>query len=211
MKIGALTMINGDIYTTVGGLLLFSEYPQQYNGLRNAILRCARFKGREKGFFIDQHDYEGCIVSQIENAIKLVLKNIRIQGEIKGIEREDKPEYPLPVIRELVVNAICHRDYSLSGKSAFVEIYDDRIEIISPGFLPGNLSADNIIGNQYIRNKIISRRLFEMGYVESWGLGLKMVVDEMKNHNGSPPSFIEERDTFKVVLKRAHSTLKCNT
>lgn len=101
----------------------------------------------------------------------------------------------------IIVNAVCHRDYSLSGKTIFVEIYDDRMEITSPGFLPGNLSATNIVGNQFIRNKIVARRLFEMGYVESWGLGLKMVVDEMKKHGGIPPIMIEERDTFKVILK----------
>jgi len=201
IKIGAITKVNGDIYPTVGGVLLFSDYPQQYAGLRNSIVRCARFKGKSRGFFVDQNDYEGDIKQQIENTINFILRNIRIQGNINGVVREDKPEYPFPAIRELIVNAVCHRDYSLSGKTIFIEVYDDRMEIISPGYLPGNLSSANIVGNQFARNKIIARRLFEMGYVESWGLGLTMVVNEMENRGGTPPLMIEEGDTFKVILK----------
>ncbi len=201
IKIGAIMKVNGDVYPTVGGILLFSDYPQQFAGLRNSIVRCARFKGKERGFFVDQNDYEGDIKLQIENTINFILRNIRIQGNVNGVVRDDKPEYPFPVIRELIVNAVCHRDYSLSGKTIFIEIYDDRMEIISPGYLPGNLSSDNILGNQFIRNKIVARRLFEMGYVENWGLGLTMVVNEMENRGGSSPLMIEKEDTFKVILK----------
>ena len=117
----------------VAGLLLFGRNPQQY--MTQAMVRCARFKGITEIHFIDMKVIQGNIIDQVEQAMTFIERNIQMGAEIKGLRREDQWEYPLDALREALVNAICHRDYT-SAANVQVRIFDDRLEIWNPGELP---------------------------------------------------------------------------
>jgi len=137
---------------TVAGCLLFHDKPQDIPELSHAYIKAARFKGRQKGTFLDQTEIDGCLPDQIDSAVKFVLKNIRLRGTIKGSKRIERYEYPPDIIREAIVNAVIHRDYSISGACILLAVYDNRLEITSPGGLAGQVTVENIQDRQYNRN-----------------------------------------------------------
>ena len=185
---------------TIAGALLFGESPQEISELSNAIVRCARFKGLEKGIFIDQADFGGPLPEQVEEAQKFILRNIKLSGDIKGARRKDVFEYDPRVVREIITNAIVHRDYSITGSSILVAIYDDRIELTSPGGLPGQVTADTIVDRQYSRNPIIAKRMFEMSYFDAWGPGIDMIMIWAMKTERPAPQFVDEASQFTIVV-----------
>ncbi|ACJ75082.1 ATP-dependent DNA helicase [Thermosipho africanus TCF52B] len=99
------------------------------------------------------------------------------------------------------MNAVVHRDYSFKGSDIKLAIFDDRVEITSPGGLPGNLSVDLILqGRSEIRNRVIARFFKEIGYVEQWGTGIKRIVELCKARNLKEPEFIDDGAFFKVII-----------
>ncbi|MDI6793440.1 MAG: ATP-binding protein [bacterium] len=200
-KIGLLKRFNGHKIPTIGGLLLMGKNPQQMTSLPRAVVKCARFKGKEKGIFIDQAVIEDCLYEQIDNTVRFIAKNIRLGGIIKGLLRHDIYEYPMEVLREAITNAIVHRDYFLAdSKAVYVAIFDDRIEITSPGLLPIGVEIENLGKQQKTRNPLIARMLFEMDYFDEWGQGINKMKALMKENNLPEPVFNEEIDEFKVAL-----------
>jgi len=107
----------------------------------NAKIECARFKGTDTQVFLDQATIDGPIHAGIEPCIAFVKKNIRLASKIGEVYRKDKWEYPLKAIREAVGNAVIHRDYSILGSDIKLAIFDDMIEITSPGPLPDTISV----------------------------------------------------------------------
>ena len=200
---------NGRSVPTVGGLLLFGKEPQSITGLSRAIIKAARFRGKGKGNIIDQVLIEGTLPEQIDQAAQFILKNIKISGRIKGLKRIDRPEYPVAAFREAITNAVVHRDYFLADSMAiFVAIFDDRIQIESPGILPMGVTVENIRDRQRTRNPLIARILFEMSYFDEWGQGIERMVVAMKNA-GLPEPIFEEKDiSFVVTLKGVKSKIK---
>ncbi len=185
---------------TIAGVLLFHRNPQEIIPLQSAYIKAARFRGLEKGEFIDQQNIGGPLPQQIEEATRFTLRNTKVVGTISGIKREDRQEYPVNVIREAITNAVVHRDYSFSGAVTFLAIFDDRIEITSPGGLPAYITPDNILERQYSRNPTIAKRLFEMGYFDSWGQGIDMIVKWATNQAVPMPDFIDNQDTYTLVI-----------
>ena len=101
-----------------------------------AKIQCALFKGTERVIFIDKRDFEGPLYEQIEEAYEFVLKHINLGAEINGLVRTDTYELPTEAIREAIVNAMTHRNF-LDRSCVQVAVYDDRVEITSPGMLYG--------------------------------------------------------------------------
>lgn len=200
-KLGCYKIINGNRFPTIGGLLVFGTGPQNTTGLIRAEVKCARFKGNEKGLFIDQSVISGTIDSQIDDTVSFILKNTRMGGIIKGIKREDIPEYPMIAIREAVTNALVHRDYFVSDSKAItVAIFDDRIEIESPGILPLGVELEGLGKQQKTRNPLISKLLFDMDYFDEWGQGIIKMRKEMADANLPGLVFKENFDCFVVTL-----------
>ncbi|MDC0357204.1 putative DNA binding domain-containing protein [Oligoflexia bacterium] len=185
---------------TVAGALLFTDKPQDIPELSNAYIKAARFKGKRKGIFIDQKELLGPATVQIDEGVKFVLRNIRLHGQIKGVKRKERYEYPLEIVREVIVNAVIHRDYSVSGSAILLAIYDDRIEITSPGGLPGPVTVNNISDRQYNRNPILAKRMFEMGYFDSWGQGIDTILAWASDQEAKKPEFLDEGSQFTLVL-----------
>ena len=143
-------------------------------------IQCALFKGVERVVFIDKRDFEGPLYEQIEEAYKFVLKHINLGAEINGLVRTDSYELPTEAIREAIVNATTHRNF-LDRACVQVAVYDDRVEITSPGMLCGGLTIEQIKeGGSKIRNRCIAEVFSRMRIIESWGTGVKRMFSSCR-------------------------------
>jgi len=203
---------NDNVYPTIAGLLLFPA--QEFADYDYAKIKCAKFKGVESGIFIDKAEYRGSVLEQIESTMKFIKANIKLSATIGEIYREEKYEYPLAALREAVINAVVHRDYMRTGRDIRVGIYDNRIEIISPGELPVTFSVDDIgkIDFSELRNHVLGRVFSELKLIEQWGLGFKKIIRLCEQHRINRPEFIEEAQNFKVIFHSSvtETSLKCH-
>ncbi|MFH1970584.1 MAG: helix-turn-helix domain-containing protein [Verrucomicrobiota bacterium] len=186
----------------VAGLLLFGRNPQQY--MTQAMVRCARFKGITEIHFIDMKVIQGNIVDQLEQAMTFIERNIRMGAEIKGLHREDQWEYPLDALREALVNAICHRDYT-STANVQVRIFDDRLEIWNPGELPAGMTVDDLRKEHESkpRNRLIANAFFLIKYVEQFGTGIRRIIDDCQSRGLPEPEFRVRPGTFIAIFRPA--------
>lgn len=166
-------------------------------------IQCGRFKGTERIHFIDKKDFDGTLLSQIEGAYNFVLEHINLGVEINGLYRKEQYELPESIIRELILNAVIHRNYMMSS-CVQVAVYDDRVEISSPGSLFGTLTLQGALnGRSSIRNKVIAGVCEKLGIVEGWGTGLKRIIDICNEMNIREPEFLEIGDMLRVNLYRS--------
>ncbi|MFQ6123373.1 MAG: ATP-binding protein [Candidatus Heimdallarchaeota archaeon] len=199
VKIRALKKIDDHAYPTVGGLLLFSKDPTKY--LSSAVVKCARFKGQEMDEFLDQKEVVGPLFKQVEEVIAFFRRNVRRGAKREGVYRKEEYEYPLGAVREAVVNAICHRDYSRRGADIKFAIFDDRLEVTSPGPLPPQISLRDLgTGVSELRNRVIGRIFNEIGLIEGWGTGIRRIKQLLEKRGLKPPEFQEQANFFKVIF-----------
>jgi ATP-dependent DNA helicase RecG len=148
-----------------------------------AKIECARFKGTTSHEFIDQKTITVNIMLQPEAAYEFVLRHINMGAVVKGVYTESRWEYPVVAIREVIRNAVVHRDYSLAGKDIKVAVYDDMVEITSPGKLMPSIDFSQMEARQSdIRNRIIAPVFKKLGIIDQWGNGLKLISDELKDY-----------------------------
>ena len=199
VQFGALMTESGRCHPTVGGLLLFSDTPQAR--FPYARIKCARFRGTTVAEFIDQKDIEGPLDRQIEAAMAFYKANVRRGATIKGLRREERDEYPETAVREAIANAVCHREYGMEGSDIKFAMFDDRIEITSPGPLPQRMSIAMLgKGVSEARNKVIARVFREMGIIEEWGQGITRMRAAMSEWGLPEPVFLEPGHFVKVIL-----------
>jgi ATP-dependent DNA helicase RecG len=200
-EIGALD--DGD-RPTIAGLLLFCKNPQQF--LPQAGLVFVKFIGTEPrgegGLpgYGRREEIGGPLARVIENAWNLVREEMRVGAVVKGLEREELTEYPLFAVREALVNAVCHRDYRLKGRRIEIRMFSDRMEVISPGGLPGFITIDNLVEEHFSRNPRLVAGLFQWGYIEELGLGIDRMIEEMTQAGHAPPHFKATPYSFTVTL-----------
>ena len=142
----------------------------------------------------------------IEQALDFVRRNIEVTAWIeKSGRRLERWDYPLEAVREALVNAVAHRDYTITVTDIELSIYPDRIEIISPGRLPNTVTVEKMrAGYRASRNELIKEVLRDYRYIEATGLGVpRRIIDGMRVHNGTEPDLIEEDDRFLVRLWKA--------
>lgn len=172
------------------------------SGIYFSKIQCALFKGTEKVNFLDRKEFDGPLDKQIENAMTFLLQHINVSAKIEGLIRKDIYEFPIPVLRELVINAVVHRNY-LSHSFVQISIFDDRIEITNPGGLYGGITLEKILkGTSSIRNQILADIFSKMNLIEHWGTGIKRICDILKHNKLSLPRFEADNDEFKVILYR---------
>ncbi len=187
---------------TVAGVLYFAKQPQRF--FPYARIRCARFQGLETRVFLDQAEVGGRVPEQIEGAMAFVLRNTRLRGVLRGARREDRPEYPPDAVRETIANAVAHRDYTIVGADIRVAIFDDRIEVTSPGVLPAGITLLHLgEGASEPRNPILATLLRDAGYAEQWGLGIRRMIEAMRTWGLPRPRFEEIDRSFRVILPGA--------
>lgn len=172
------------------------------NHIPFASIQCGRFKGNDKLVFIDKREIAGPVYQQIEKSCEFVLEHINLGAEIKGLQRIETYEIPEEAIREICTNAVVHRNY-LQRSYIQVAIFDDRVEIKSPGALYGGLTIEEVKrGGSSIRNKVLADVLSKMGFVEHWGTGVMRVFALCKEARLPEPTIIEEGDYVVFIFHR---------
>jgi ATP-dependent DNA helicase RecG len=199
---GCLTQVAGktDEYVpTNAGLLLFGKDVQ--SRLRGSEITAVRFAGESMGDTFNRQDIGGTLPDQIRRAETFLRDHLRKEMALSGtMERAERYEYPMEAARELVVNAVAHRDYSISGDGIRLYIFKDRMEITSPGLLPGPVTINNIADERYSRNPALVQVLADMGFIERLGYGVDRVIELMRQQSLRPPDFYETSGGFRVVL-----------
>jgi predicted HTH transcriptional regulator len=188
------------ICPTVSGLLLFGKNPQKY--LWSSSVKMVRFSGKDKsGHIIEQNELRGTIPQMVNEAEHFLVRNMKLYGSIQGVKRTDVPEYPLDALREVLINALIHRDYSVSGSTCRVYMFDDKIEFYSPGSLCHPINVTNIENTQYLRNKNIVEGLYYLGgYVEKLGTGITRLKSYLKDAGLKDPKYLDNGTDFIVVI-----------
>ena len=196
---------NGQIVPTAAGLLLLGREPQRF--LRSAEVICVRYAGSAMSDEFVRQDLGGVLAEQARQAETFVAGNMRRGMKITGMARADTTEYPLPVVREAIVNAIAHRDYSIRGEGIRLLMFSNRLEIYSPGRLPGHVTLDNLKDERYSRNEAIVAVLSDLGYIERLGYGIDRMISTMQEAGLPAPIFEEMAAGFKVTLYSAGDDL----
>ena len=139
----------------------------------------------------------------IEQAFDFARRNTHVEARLeKGGRRSERWDFPLDAIREAVVNAVAHRDCTITVTDIELSIYSDRIEVISPGRLPNTVTVEKMrAGYRASRNEFIKEILRDYRYVEATGLGVpRRIVQGMRQHNETDPDLVEQEDRFTVRL-----------
>lgn len=194
-----LSLMTNDGRPCNGVVLLFGKNPQQF--FPEAQVKCARFAGTTSVRFLDEMTIEGNLLSQMENALKFVARNTQREIRITGKpERETIPEFPEAAIREAVINAICHRDYSAVG-TIQVRIYEDRLEVWNPGTLPPSLTIESLYREHpsLPRNPKVALAFYRARLIEHWGTGTLRMA-EACDRLGVKLGFFSESGFFMVRL-----------
>ena len=201
LRRGCLKQMEGVLLPTNAALLLFGKDPQQW--LPSASILATRFPGVSFSDTFVKQEMRGTLPEQIRQAETFVRDQMRSTVRLVGLTRQETPEYPLMAVRELLVNAVAHRDYNQQGDCIHLNIFADRLEIHSPGGLPGPVNLENLLVARYSRNAVIAQVLSDMGFVERLGYGLKRVVTVLRQNHMPAPRFEEVGGSFWVTLKNA--------
>lgn len=178
------------------------------NKIRYAKIQCALFKGTERDIFIDKREFDGPLYVQLEDAYRFVLKHINLGAKIEGLHRKEAYELPVRTIRELITNAVVHRSY-LDESCIQVCVYDDRIEVTSPGMLYGGLDMQSAkSGKSKCRNTAIAESFRYMGLIEAWGTGIPRMIKECREYGLREPVFEELGDSIRVTIFRENEELE---
>jgi ATP-dependent DNA helicase RecG len=172
------------------------------NPFIHARVQCARFRGNDDLVFQDSKDFTGDIVEQVVGALDFVLNNIQMHSKIDGLVREDYYEIPKNALREAIANAVLHREYLMTDSSVFVKVFDDRIEIESPGLPLGLNMSDVVSGRSMIRNQVIAYVFKAIGFIERYGTGIRRMIAECEQNNVPKPKFTTDDEFFKVTFIR---------
>ncbi len=183
----------------VGGLLLFGRDPQRF--VPQAVIRARAVRGASS----DTASIEGTLPRQIEAAVEFVMRNVKVRPRRDGVVREDLPELPLDAVREVVANAVAHRDYR-STAPIQLRLDDDGLDLWNPGHLPSPLTIASLRERHpsIPPNPYIARALYLAGYIEEWGTGTLRVIAAMQQAGNPEVLFETTGDSgIRVVLPLA--------
>ncbi len=182
------------------GILFFAKDVHEH--LHQAQMTLLAFKGTDRLHIYDRRDVRDDLLTQFNEAVAFLKRHLNVRSEIRGVNREDIYEIPLEVLREAVVNALMHRDYSITGTQVSVEVYDDRVEIVNPGGLPKGLSVRELGTVSIRRNELIADLFFRMHKVERIGMGIRKMKEIMVAAGLREPTF-EPDGFFRAIFHRS--------
>lgn len=183
-----------DLYTNLA--LLLSEQC-------NHTLKVAVFEGIEKNIFKDRKEFKGSLLKQVTEAFEFINLVNKTEATFEGLIRKDERDYPVEAIREALLNAVIHREYSFSG-STLVNIYEDRIEFVSLGGIVYGLSLDSImLGVSQSRNEKLANIFYRLHLIEAYGTGIRKIFTNYERYN-MKPTIKAEVGAFQVVLPNIH-------
>lgn len=194
---------NGRIFPTNAYILLSGKE----NWEVSRKIQCGVFKGETRSIFVDKKEFEGSIIMQLEKAYQYVLEKINLSSDIVGIYRVDKYEIPPKSIREVIANAVIHRSY-LEPNDIQVALYDNRLEITSPGMLLSGVNVKRMKeGYSKLRNRAIASVFAYVNIIEKWGSGIPRIMDEIREYGLQEPEFIAFENDFRVnIYRKSYNT-----
>ena len=189
---------NGRIFPTNAYILLSGKE----NWEVSRKIQCGVFKGETRSIFVDKKEFEGSIIMQLEKVYQYVLEKINLGSDIVGIYRVDKYEIPPKSIREVIANAVIHRSY-LEPNDIQVALYDNRLEITSPGMLLSGVNVKRMKeGYSKLRNRAIASVFAYVNIIEKWGSGIPRIMNEIREYGLQEPEFIIFENDFRVNIYR---------
>jgi ATP-dependent DNA helicase RecG len=190
----------GRLVPTCGGIILFGS--DRAAVFPDAWIQVGRFGGTTRTRIDDTRELQDYPPRSIEDATEFVRKHALRSFRIEGVRRDEQWSIPLPAVREAIINAVTHSDYSQIGAPIRVSVFDDRVEVESPGLLPFGLTVDDILrGVSRLRNRVIGRVFKELGLIEQWGSGVGRMIDSCREHGLHPPEFEEVATHFRVTFR----------
>lgn len=166
------------------------------------VIQCAVFKGKDRAYFVDRREFEGSIQDQMEAAFQYVLEKINRGMRIQGMYRQDRYELPVDSVREMIANSVAHRSYLEQGNIQ-VALFDDRLEVTSPGMLLNGVSIKKMKeGYSKPRNRAIASAFAYMKIIEKWGSGIPRILRECSEYGLPEPEIIDFDGDFRVNMYR---------
>jgi ATP-dependent DNA helicase RecG len=202
INLSILTATQSGVYPTLAGLLLFGHDPQKH--FPSYTISCGAYAGSDYlSDVIREQDLTGTLDQVIENAIAFLKLTMPKQTHLANeLQRVDTYLYPVEVLREAVVNAVCHRDYTITGSSIRILLFQDSLEIRSPGALPNTLTLESMVYRQFTRNQAIASFLTGLGYMEKRGKGIIKMM-RIAAHNNLECDFFLTEDRGEFVVRLA--------
>ncbi len=192
-------LANGKL--TLASLLLFAKHPQRF--VPHARIKAGRFKSET--LIVDDQEIAGNLFEQVNAAFAFIQKHLSVRLIITGQpQREEVWDYPLEALREALINAVCHRDYTVAIETQ-IRVYDDHIVIWNPGSLPPSLRVEDLKGRHQSvpRNKLISTIFYEAGLIEKWGSGTNRIIEECRKYGLADPEWREQQGLMFIMRKDA--------
>jgi ATP-dependent DNA helicase RecG len=183
---------------THAGLLLFGRTPSRW--LPSAHITAVRYPGQKMGDHFVREEIGGALPDQIRKAEAFLVANALQEVALEGWAQEERVTYPGEVLREVVVNAVAHRDYAIQGENVRIFVFADRVEVYSPGRLPGHVTVENIVEERFSRNPVLVQVLADLGFVERLGYGIDRMLRLLDQAGQPPPRFEETAAGFRVTL-----------
>lgn len=204
-SLGICVKEQGKIFPTIGGIILFGKQKEKY--FPDAWLQLGCFQGKDKSIILDTKELKEDLPTSIEQAINFVHNHIFTAIKIGDIKHEKLWSIPKIALREAIINAVLHADYSMSGAPIRISIFNDRVEIENPGLLSLGLTINDIVdGISKIRNRVIARVFHELKLIEKWGSGIQRIISSCKEAGLMMPKFEEIGLRFRVTLYREQVT-----
>ena len=200
LNLGLIKKDGNDLKVTRGVGIILGLY-------ENTNINCARFKGKTMDIFLDKKEFTGDIFGKIENIQMFLSNHLNLSSKFENFQRKDILEIPMLALREGIINAIVHRDYSNQGRDIKIGIYDDVVEIVSPGGLPSTLTIEQIYsGRSEIRNRVLARIFKELNFIEKWGSGINRMINLCKEVNLKVPEIKETGDSIVLTFYRTENS-----
>lgn len=192
---GVLTEIGGALRATLYGVLSFGKEPQRYPQTRNFRVECVAYAGDDRASEVLQvADGAGRLDDQVERAVGWFMGLGRFES-YRNLVRDDRHLLPRAAIREALVNAVTHRDYAITGSKVLLEVFDDRVDVTSPGALPNHMTVERVRAgaNPRSRNDSMAYFMTAMGYMEQRGRGWLIMRREMRAFNDTEPELMQDQ------------------
>ena len=200
-SLGLLVRHGSGCVPSNGGLILFGNEQVRKRCFPDARVSCARFLATDKTEFLDRQDVP-TLLDAVADVPRFIARNTRLASKIEGMKRRDIAEYPAIAIREVLINALAHADYSRSGMRIMISIFSDRLEIQSQGTLPFGMTLDDFkAGVSSVRNIVISRVLHELGLMEQWGSGYQRITHACRKEGYLEPEWQELASCVRVIFR----------
>lgn len=184
---------------TNAGLLLFGRDVERF--FPQCEVTLVRYRGREMSDEFLREDIRDTLVETIRRAEMWLSEHMRRGSRMVGLERQDWLQFPQGAVRETLVNAVSHRDYTIRGEGIRIALFGDRLECYSPGRLPGHMTVQNIVEERFSRNETLVQVLSDFGLIERLGYGIDRMLRQMAAAGLPQPEFRETAAGFLVTLR----------